>query len=748
MDLSLVNLGLAAGAALAIVPLILHLLMRQTPKRIVFPALQLIVNRHKKSTKRLRIKNWLLLAARMALVAIMALALARPTLNATVPLGDRDVATALALVFDTSLSMGYSDLGKTRLDLAKEQAKSVLTRLPETSQVFVIDSGAPIAPAPVSPSAAKKRLDGLTLRAATRPLNEAIEQSYAALARSDPELTRRETYVLTDLARSAWEVGRPVSGRQEAEQRGGKKINTFVLRLSAKEPRDSAVISLIAEAAASNADEPRGQSFRIVGTVRNVGPATKRLVDFILDGTKRDQKELTLPADGQLEVTFETPPNLPPGLHQAELRLQGTDALVADDRRFVTFQSRPAFDVLVVYDRDNDDADPTVDGLFIAGALDPSGIGQPNRVELLGTNQMSGGRFPKDLKAYSAVFLNNVARLNPAAWGQLAAYARQGGGVVVGLGQRSEPASYNSESAAPVMPLRIDTPRAAPGGRMGFGNILDPSHDLFRELTQELAADLSGIPVFRSMAVSLAETPTVRVLLAFQDNSPALVERLFPGPKAGHVLVWTTPLSRRAAPGDLDAWNEFPLAGWSFLALMDRTVPFLSGSTGVELNYEAGRFVHLPLESGKRAATYLVRGPDPDLSQRVSPAVGTTELVVEGPEAVGQWKVTPTAADAPADASLGFSVNFAPGEASFGVLEKADLDKLFDGQKNYGLANSPDELTGIVSEGRVGHELYPWLMALILALITAEGFLANRFHRGGGTTPASVPARAAVAAAG
>src|SRR3954451_16356603 len=107
MDISLVHTGLAAGAALAAVPVILHLFMRRTPKHIVFPALRLIRERQKRSRKRLRIKNWLLLLARMAILALMALALARPSLFSQSSLGDQEVPTALGLVFDTSLSMGY-----------------------------------------------------------------------------------------------------------------------------------------------------------------------------------------------------------------------------------------------------------------------------------------------------------------------------------------------------------------------------------------------------------------------------------------------------------------------------------------------------------------------------------------------------------------------------------------------------------------------------------------------------------------
>src|SRR6516164_8521977 len=103
MEFSLIHAGLAAGAALAALPVILHLFMKQTPKRIIFPALQLIRERQKRSKKKLKIKNWLLLLARMALVALMALALARPSFDSQTRGGAEDVPTALALVFDTSL---------------------------------------------------------------------------------------------------------------------------------------------------------------------------------------------------------------------------------------------------------------------------------------------------------------------------------------------------------------------------------------------------------------------------------------------------------------------------------------------------------------------------------------------------------------------------------------------------------------------------------------------------------------------
>ena len=92
MEMSLIHAGLAAGAALAALPVILHLFMRQTPKHVIFPALRLLRERQKQSKKRMRIKNWLLLLARMAILALMALALARPRVYSEVPSGRRIAA--------------------------------------------------------------------------------------------------------------------------------------------------------------------------------------------------------------------------------------------------------------------------------------------------------------------------------------------------------------------------------------------------------------------------------------------------------------------------------------------------------------------------------------------------------------------------------------------------------------------------------------------------------------------------------
>ena len=80
--MSFLHAGVLAGLAAVAIPVILHLLMRQKPKRMPFPALRLLQNTVRQSTKRLRLRHLLLLAVRMLAIAALVFAVARPTLPA------------------------------------------------------------------------------------------------------------------------------------------------------------------------------------------------------------------------------------------------------------------------------------------------------------------------------------------------------------------------------------------------------------------------------------------------------------------------------------------------------------------------------------------------------------------------------------------------------------------------------------------------------------------------------------------
>src|SRR5262249_7547756 len=135
---------------------------------------------------------------------------------------------------------------------------------------------------------------------------------------------------------------------------------------------------------------------------------------------------------------------------------------------------------------------------------------------------------------------------------------------------------------------------------------------------------------------------------------------------------------------------------------------------------------------------------------RLSPPAGRATLLIEPPQALGHGTVTATAADGKAT-TFGFSVNPDPAESSLTSLTAEEMDTLL-GKGKYALAEDAEALKRVTTEVRVGREIFPWLMLLILALITAENLLANRFYRreqgsgvgglGSGSRPPGSPAPA------
>jgi hypothetical protein len=124
---------------------------------------------------------------------------------------------------------------------------------------------------------------------------------------------------------------------------------------------------------------------------------------------------------------------------------------------------------------------------------------------------------------------------------------------------------------------------------------------------------------------------------------------------------------------------------------------------------------------------YTIQGPDGKTSQRLTPSARETTLVIEAPPTPGHWAVT--ASDPGSRSrSLGFSIHPRAEEAQLTPLGPGDLDALF-GNDQYKLADNPESLKTAIATTRIGHEIFPWIMAVILVLLTAENLLANRFHR-------------------
>src|SRR4051812_18577304 len=90
----LAGLGLACVA----IPIVIHFLMRRRRKPVMWAAMRFLLEAYRQHRRRLKLEQFLLLAARCLLLALLALALGRPLIGAVMGVSGRGAVSVYVLV--------------------------------------------------------------------------------------------------------------------------------------------------------------------------------------------------------------------------------------------------------------------------------------------------------------------------------------------------------------------------------------------------------------------------------------------------------------------------------------------------------------------------------------------------------------------------------------------------------------------------------------------------------------------------
>jgi hypothetical protein len=180
---------LGAGAA---VPLLLHLMRRRAGARIEFPAVRYLARAEREHSRRLRLRNLLLMLLRVAAVLAIALAAARPVSRLIGALSGRGGAggghapAAIAVVLDNSLSTSVIIGGRPVLARLKEAVNSVLNQVSAGDRVWLLTA------------------DGTVHGGTAAAVRAALGRTEALAGAGDPpSATARGAALASALARSA-----------------------------------------------------------------------------------------------------------------------------------------------------------------------------------------------------------------------------------------------------------------------------------------------------------------------------------------------------------------------------------------------------------------------------------------------------------------------------------------------------------------------------------------------------------------
>lgn len=666
-----------AGILAVGLPVWLHLLKRSKHDPKPFPSLMFWEHRETSSVQHRRLDYILLFVLRTLMLVLLALLFAHPFIR-------RDTATArggdrlTVIAVDRSFSMRTREGTATRLDLAKQEAMSILGSLPAAAKAQVVALGGTLE------AMTQQVTDPGELRVAVQAIEPSDSRaSYGELARylrtlresADVPLT---VHFISDLQKSGMPPG-------FLDLRLGPDT-TLTLHPVGKEQANWSVENVIAPQRIYDT-----KNVRISATIAGFhAPAATRTVTLLLNGKQVASKSVEVPEGGRGSVEF-TGLEATQGFNRCEIRIDSADSLPADDRYPFAVERTDPRKILYIDDGRRPDAER-----FFRAAMEAA---QPAEFTLEAMTPVAAAN--ADLSRYAMVVLNDVGQVPPTLEASLNNWVQKGGGLfeVLGTGSVAMP-------RAPVLDEAIEGSNMATrsGARFYTATEVDSTHRALQS-----AERFENVNFYIGTTIRPAKS---EVLARLGDGSPLVLERKV---GQGTVLAFLS--------GFDGISNDLPRKGL-FVGFVQRSVQYLAGG-GVDQPVNLPVDSYVELRTGEQeGVTAEVLGPNGERLLSIEEAAKAPnfglrqEGFFEVKTAGGRRFLVAAHADRK--------------EADLSVMDQETLDL-------WTATGSPEQAPAAAeaAQGGINHSTTPWSLApiilvLLLLVALAESVVANRYLRNPG----------------
>ncbi|MFT5141504.1 MAG: hypothetical protein ACI80V_002763 [Rhodothermales bacterium] len=533
------------GLMVAAVPLIIHLFNFRKPRKVDFSSLAFLREVERSTMRRVRIKQWLLLALRTLAIAAMVLAFARPTLRGRLAAPFAGAApVAVAVIIDNSPSMQQRNAGGSYFDQALLLAKGIVGDTDTRDEVVVIPvqsrRAASFGPGGES---ALDRIQEVEITGGGRSLLQALAAAGDAI--KSAASTNREIYVLSDLQRST------LVDSSEARVTGD--VPVYVVQVGEGTPDNIGVRGAIVRSRIIEAEQPVRLSAQL--TNHGLSDAASYVTSVYLDGDRVAQTSSDLSPGTTSVVEFSVSPSSRgwlEGIVETE-----DDGFPEDNRAYFALRVPEERSILLVAGEDQDTR-------FVDAALraDP-------RVSLR-LRTVPESQLPAlDLSEFDVVVLVGPATLSSGEIDRIRSYVDAGGGVLLFPSESGRVADYNALFSAVGAGRVVSLPDGAPSESIDTVDRVDLEHPVFDGVLDASAGGLERPEIFQRM-VYRPGSGTESTVMELSSGSPFLQE-IRRG--RGTLLV--------LAVAPTPSWSDLPTRGL-FIPLLYRSIFLLSSSEGIE----------------------------------------------------------------------------------------------------------------------------------------------------------------------
>jgi hypothetical protein len=736
------------------IPIALHFFYRSRYRTVPWAAMKFLLASIEQTSRRLRFQELLLLILRVTVLALLALALARPSTTAARG-GQGDVVDAV-LLLDTSLSMAARDgvappnpgddpylsalkqLAAPdgtvrRLDRAKAAALAVLAGLPahSTAQVITVSDRATLL-GPQTPShldQARQIITDIDASHLGSDLLPGVSEAMATLRRG--QSPNKELYLFSDMQKRGWEVQAASLTDKLKELHGFARVH--VIHCAVRTPDNAAIVSITRQSSLRT-----GERADFAVLVHNTGAGTLRnlRVSLEVDGktAERDTRPLDELNPGETRAVLLTGLLDRPGRRILTARIKSDD-LDADNRFDQVIVVHDEVGILVVDGAPNERDPQNAGSFFIQHALNlPAKATTAERAapRLLANKELCilvNARLEPSGK-------NEGGNLSPEFVKELAAFVRDGHALMIFAGDHVEPESYNRllHEQYRLLPSKISRMAEAPADKPWTLDRQSAESHPFAKFREEASyAGIDRVEVRRFLELEQPAEPAGslderRDLLRYSNGAPAIATRKRPG--EGEVMLFTTSVSD-------SRWTEWFVTRF-FVPFVQVSLNYLLQGQPQAHNRIAGEPLHWQAPRAGTARAYDLVRPDGEHVRLGYPetVAGRPLVIAEDTAKAGLYRILaadrqkqPEAnvdADARTDSEPeGVPFAVAPDVRDSEQLQPAsveDIDNQLGFKAAHLIAGEEGGLFG--SAERMKDEWTMWLLATLFVLVVGETVLA------------------------
>lgn len=573
---------IALGAAA--IPVVLHLVRKVQARRVPFSSLRFLTVTPQERVRRRRLKDILLMAMRMGILALLALAFARPFIpQEAIPFIPQRQDRSVVLLVDRSYSMQAGEAFaqavaevQRRLDAAAgDDEFAIIAFADDAEQLTDLTDDLGL-------------LQGVATNALT--VSNRPTDFFPPLQRAEELLQNarheaKEIVLISDLQRGGW------TGAFD-NWKLARDITFTTVSVGAEVPGNAFV-------EAFNVDQQRAgarTAVRFDARVQARGEAVRaQEVTLRIGGTPVGARPLAPVTAGR--VTFQEEASRT-GVYQGVLELE-PDPLLVDNRYYVTYRVDERPSLLVV---DGVAQGTRRDAFFLRSAFD---LGETALYQF--TADTPRRLVPSGLREHDVVVVANVPSLSGAQLDALRAYLEDGGRVILSFGDEVDVQAYDRHlqalgvgQAGPEVNARLEQ------GHNAIIGEVDLRHPVFAAFGGSGAGAIFR-PQFRRYLRVVPDSAAV-VLGRYDSGDPFLIER---DVGQGKLLVYTSTFST--------GWTDFPV-NELYVPFVYQLVRYLQHDAETRQQYTVGEVVAL---GGRPGEVWEVQAPDNRLFRATVDEQGT-----------------------------------------------------------------------------------------------------------------------------